>query len=54
MQYVSDTLLLVKEKDINLIHECLSSFDKNIKFTIDLQFTMAPKNSMDKSFIPSS
>ena len=35
MRYVDDTLLLVKEKDIKLIHERLNSFDKNIKFTID-------------------
>ena len=35
MRYVDDTLLLVKEKDINRIHKRLNSFDKNIKFTID-------------------
>ena len=35
MRYVDDTLLLVKEKDIKLIHERSNSFDKNIKFTID-------------------
>ena len=35
MQYVDDTLLLVKEKDIKIIHKCLNSFDKNIKFTTD-------------------
>ena len=35
MRYVDDTLLLVKEKDIKLIHERLNSFDKNIKFTVD-------------------
>ena len=35
MRYVDDTLLLVKEKDVKLIHERLNSFDKNIKFTID-------------------
>ena len=35
MQYVVDTLLLVKEKEIKLIHKCLDSFDKNIKFTTD-------------------
>ena len=35
MRYVGDTLILVKEKDIKLIHERLNSFDKNIKFTID-------------------
>ena len=35
MRYVDDNLLLVKEKDIKLIHERLNSFDKNIKFTTD-------------------
>ena len=35
MRYVDDTLLLVKDKDINYIHKRLNSFDKNIKFTID-------------------
>ena len=34
MRYVDDTLLLVKEKDIKLIHERLNSYDKNIKFAI--------------------
>ena len=37
MSYVDDALLLVKEKDVELIHKRLNSFDKNIKFTIDLQ-----------------
>ena len=35
MRYVDDTLLLVKERHIKLIHEHLNSSDKNIKFTID-------------------
>ena len=35
MKYVDDTLLLVKDKDINYIHKCLNSFDKSIKFTDD-------------------
>ena len=35
MQYVDDTLILVKEKDIKLVHEGLNSFDKKMKFTID-------------------
>ena len=35
MRYVDDTLLLVKDKDINYIHKCLNSFDKSIKFTVD-------------------
>ena len=35
MRYVDDTLLLVKDKDINYVHKRLSSFDKNIKFTVN-------------------
>ena len=35
MRYADDTLLLVKDKDINCIHKCLNSFDKSIKFTDD-------------------
>ena len=35
MQCVDDTLILVKEKDIKLVHEGLNSFDKKMKFTID-------------------
>ena len=36
MRYIDDTLLLVKGKDINHIHKCLNSFDKNIKFSFDI------------------
>ena len=35
MSYVDDTLLLVKDKDINYIYKRLNSFDKKIKFTVD-------------------
>ena len=35
MRYVDDTLLLVKDKDINYVYKRLSSFDKNIKFTVN-------------------
>ena len=35
MRYVDDTLLLVEEKDIKLIHGHLKSLDKNIKFTMN-------------------
>ena len=35
MRYVGDTLLLVKDKNINYIHKHLNSFDKNNKFTVD-------------------
>ena len=35
IRYVDDTLLLVKDKDINYIHKPLNSFDKNIKFTVN-------------------
>ena len=35
MQYVDDTSLLAKQKDIKFIHERLNSFDKNMNFTTD-------------------
>ena len=35
MWYVVDTLLLVKVKDIKLIHKRLNFFNKNMKFLID-------------------
>ena len=35
MRYVDDSLLFVKDKDINHIHKCLNYFDKNIRFTVD-------------------
>ena len=35
MRYVDDTLLLVKDKDINYVYKRLSSFDKNIKFAVN-------------------
>ena len=36
MRHVDDTLLLVKDEDINHIHKRLNSFDKSIKFIIKL------------------
>ena len=65
MRYVDDTLLLVKEKDIKLIHERLNSFDKNIKFTIDnfsdgnvhfldIQMTKIIQASITNQHIPDS
>ena len=35
LRYIDDTLFLVKDEDINLIHKRLNSFDKSIKFTVD-------------------
>ena len=35
-RYVDDTLLVVKPQDVSRIHKLLSSFDKNLKFTVDL------------------
>ena len=35
MRYANDTLLLVKDKDVNRIHASLNSFNKIIKFAID-------------------
>ena len=34
--YVDDTLLVVKPQDVSRIHKLLNSFDKNLKFTVDL------------------
>ena len=34
-RYVDDTLLVMKPSDINLVHEKLTSFDSNLKFTVD-------------------
>ena len=34
-RYVDDTLLLVKDEDIDLILKELNSYNKNIKFTVD-------------------
>ena len=36
MRHVNDTLLLVKDKDIDYIHKRWNSFDKNIKLTVDI------------------
>ena len=35
-RYVDDTLIVVKSQDVSRIHKLLNSFDKNLKFTIDL------------------
>ena len=35
-QYVEDTILVVKPHDLRRIHKLLKSFDKNLKFTVDL------------------
>ena len=34
--YVGDTLLVVKPHNVSCIHKLLNSFDKNLRFTIDL------------------
>ena len=34
--YVDDTLLVVKPQDVSRIHKLLNSFDKNLKFAVDL------------------
>ena len=35
MRYIDDTLLLIKDEDINYIENYLNCFDKNIKFTVN-------------------
>ena len=54
LRYVDDTLLLVKEKDINLIHESLNSFDKNIKRIHDITRTYSQMHGTDKYSLLSS
>ena len=35
IRYVDDTLLLVKNEDVQRVLACFNSFDKNLKFTVD-------------------
>ena len=35
MRHVDDIIVLIKEKDVKLIHKRLNSLDQNIKCTID-------------------
>ena len=63
MKYVDDTLLLVKDKDVNYIQKCLNSFHKNINLEstpsqmsihkLPQLNTLAFKNCMDQSIISS-
>ena len=46
MRCVNNSLLLVKNKDVNHILKCLNSFDKNIKFTNDT-FSDGNKHFLD-------
>ena len=46
MRCVDNSLLLVKNKDVNHILKCLNSFDKNIKFTNDT-FSDGNKHLLD-------
>ena len=34
-RYVDDTLVLIKEEHVNVVHEALNRFHSNIKFTVD-------------------
>ena len=45
--YVDDTLL-VKLQDVSRIHKLLNSFDKNLKFTVDLFENEVPHFSTSK------
>ena len=35
-RYVDDTLMVIEDKYIDFVHKKLNSFDKNLKFTVDL------------------
>ena len=41
-QYVHDILLAVKHRDVSWIYSLLNTFDKNLKFTIDLFENQVP------------
>ena len=41
-QYVHDILLVVKPRDVSWIYSLLNTFDKNLKFTIDLFENQVP------------
>ena len=36
IRYVEDTLLVIKKRDISYVLNQFNSFDKNLKFTIDI------------------
>lgn len=48
-RYVDDTLLLVKPRDVDLIHERLNAFDNNLRFTVDT-FDDATPHFLDLTF----
>ena len=41
-RYVDDTLMVIEDKYIDFVHKKLNSFDKNLKFTVDLFDKEAP------------
>ena len=34
-RFVDDTLIVIKPEDLNRVHNTLSNFDRNLKFTLD-------------------
>ena len=41
-RYVDDTLVVIKKEHLQLVHNTLNSFDKNLKFTVDLFDNVVP------------
>ena len=40
--YVDDALVVIKKEHLQLVHNALNSFDKNLKFTVDLFDNVVP------------
>ena len=41
-RYVDDTLVVIKEEHLQFVRNALNSFDKNLKFTVDLFDNVVP------------
>ena len=41
-RYVDDTLVVIKKEHLQLVHNALNSFGKNLKFTVDLFDNVVP------------
>ena len=50
-RYVDDTLVLIKDENINAVHNALNRFHKNIKFTVD-KFTNETPHFLDIEIAP--
>ena len=45
-RFVDDTLIVIKPEDLNRVHNTLSNFDRNLKFTLDT-FNDVDPHSLD-------